>query len=145
MKKSGTKSKSFNLLEMFSGTGTGKKLFTNRWNVEIVRILGAGAKRFTAIDEQIEISRATLNNHLKFLCREGLLQRKACRTVPPTVEYSLTELGKKFLTVLESLEDWKKGYCEYASKRAQKNLTNNLDVKRTTKKYFKTEGEENRE
>lgn len=35
-----------------------------------------------------------------------IIHREIYKEVPPKVEYSLTELGVKFLPVLKSLEKW---------------------------------------
>jgi len=33
--------------------------------------------------------------------------------VPPKVEYYLSDIGKRFLPVLDTLEDWGKQYIQY--------------------------------
>ena len=95
----------------------GKKIFSNKWNVAIIQELGEGIKRFGELQEVVGTSAPTLNKHLKFLQYEGLINRKAKRTIPPTVEYSLTELGENFLALFQSLKKWSLDYIIYTNKR----------------------------
>lgn len=44
---------------------------------------------------------------------DGLIVRKEYPQVPPKVEYSLSEIGEKFLPVLDCLEEWGMEYIEY--------------------------------
>lgn len=47
----------------------------------------------------------------------GLVHREVYREVPPKVEYSLTEIGKKFLPVIDSLEVFANEYQDYLNSR----------------------------
>lgn len=44
---------------------------------------------------------------------DGLVHREVYGTIPPKVEYSLTEVGAGFKIVLASLEQWGNQYIEY--------------------------------
>ena len=44
---------------------------------------------------------------------DGLVHREVYGTIPPKVEYSLTEVGTGFKTVLASLENWGNQYIDY--------------------------------
>ncbi len=44
---------------------------------------------------------------------DGLISRKVYATVPPKVEYSLSEVGAEFRTVLTALESWGLKYIEF--------------------------------
>ncbi|WP_336781008.1 winged helix-turn-helix transcriptional regulator [Paenibacillus illinoisensis] len=37
---------------------------------------------------------------------DGLLYREIYKEVPPRVEYSLTDLGTRFLPILQSMSEW---------------------------------------
>lgn len=115
MKKAGIVVKNVNPFEALSKEG--KKIFSNQWNVAIIQELGSGVKRFGELQKAVRTSAPTLNKHLKFLQYEGLIQRTAKRTIPPTVEYSLTELGENFLTLFQSLKQWSDDYNIYINKR----------------------------
>lgn len=59
------------------------------------------------------ISEKMLIQSLKELEKDGLVKRKVYRQVPPKVEYSLTDLGKTFIPVLEGMFEWGKSYASY--------------------------------
>ena len=101
---------------------TTQELLAGKWTVLIFHELSSGAKRFNELRKSIDIAHSTLSQQLKFLEHEGLVQRKVYPTVPPQVEYSLTEIGKSFQPVLDSIEIFGKNYIEYIKKRDEKNL-----------------------
>ena len=45
---------------------------------------------------------------LRELEDDGLVHREVYKVIPPKVEYSLTEQGKKFQPVLEAMREWGK-------------------------------------
>lgn len=59
------------------------------------------------------ISEKMLIQSLKELEQDGLVRRKVYRQVPPKVEYSLTDLGKSFIPVLDGMFEWGKSYASY--------------------------------
>ena len=59
------------------------------------------------------MTHATLSNQLKQLEAEGLIQRIVYSDIPPRVEYSLTDMGKKFTPVLESIKAFGQEYITY--------------------------------
>lgn len=63
-----------------------------------------------------KMTHATLSNQLKQLEAEGLIIRTEYSQIPPKVEYSLSEIGKKFAPVLESIQTWGMKYIEYMKK-----------------------------
>mgnify|MGYP001790109751 CR=1 FL=1 len=50
---------------------------------------------------------------IKQLEKDGLINRKVYAQIPPKVEYSLTDIGKKFQSVLNELEIWGNDYIDY--------------------------------
>ena len=53
---------------------------------------------------------------LRDMEENGLVNRKVYAEVPPRVEYSLTEIGRKFIPVLEALEKWAREYEQQQNK-----------------------------
>ena len=80
---------------------------TNRWGVLVMIVLATGTKRFSEIRRDIEgISERMLTQTLQQLEQDGMVHRKSFNTVPPHVEYSLTEYGQTASIKLADLVDW---------------------------------------
>ena len=79
----------------------------DKWSVLLVQNLREGPVRFGALRRQIgDISQRMLSETLRHLQRDGLISRKVYPTVPPSVEYALTDLGRSLLAPLEQLVTW---------------------------------------
>ena len=80
-----------------------------KWRSLILWQLFHTKLRFTEIQKTVpEISKKVLSEHLKVLERNDLIIRTVYPTVPPQVEYEITELGKSLATILNQLEEWGK-------------------------------------
>lgn len=98
---------------------TAQQFLSRKWTVPILRELSGGTKRFGELQRTFKITKTTLSQRLKVLEVEGLVQREVFAEVPPRVEYSLTEIGKSFQPVLDSIELWGKNYIEYIKGRGK--------------------------
>ncbi|TCR68922.1 helix-turn-helix domain-containing protein [Bosea sp. BK604] len=79
----------------------------DRWAVLILISLERETMRFNALRRRIEaISQKMLSQTLKSLERDGLIDRKVFATVPVTVEYSLTPLGRTLSQTVHALTLW---------------------------------------
>jgi DNA-binding HxlR family transcriptional regulator len=79
----------------------------DKWSVLIVAMLGEGRHRFSELRRSIEgISQRMLTLTLRGLERDGLVTRTVYATVPPRVDYELTELGRTLLVPINALADW---------------------------------------
>ena len=79
----------------------------DKWAVLILLLLRDEALRFNQLRRAIEgISQKMLSQVLKSLERDGLVKRRAIATVPVTVEYSITPLGKTLAAAVDPLRDW---------------------------------------
>ncbi|AIE61334.1 transcriptional regulator [Bacillus methanolicus MGA3] len=85
-----------------------------KWKLIILCHLGLkGTKRFTELKNLIpDITQRMLTNQLRELEKDGLVHREVYPVVPPKVEYSLTELGKSLMPIIEMLEEWGKNYLK---------------------------------
>lgn len=63
------------------------------------------------------MTHTTLSRQLKTLEAEGLIQRIEYSQIPPKVEYSLTNIGKKFEKVLDALGEWGEEYIDYLNQK----------------------------
>ncbi|WP_052372703.1 winged helix-turn-helix transcriptional regulator [Nocardia otitidiscaviarum] len=74
----------------------------SRWGVLALVALRAGPYRFSALRRRVDgISERMLSQTLQTLERDGMIHREVQQSIPPHVEYTLTELGA---TVAEQLE-----------------------------------------
>jgi DNA-binding HxlR family transcriptional regulator len=79
----------------------------DKWSLLIVSTLGEGPLRFNALRRQIaDISQKMLSSTLKVLERDGLVERTVLPSVPPQVEYALTDLGRDLLRPVSALAEW---------------------------------------
>ena len=77
----------------------------------IIYILSEGTLRFSEIKRKLpNVTEASLTKDLRLLERHGIIHREVYPVVPPKVEYSLTEMGKDFLPILDSIEKWAQKY-----------------------------------
>ncbi|MFF3334820.1 winged helix-turn-helix transcriptional regulator [Streptomyces sp. NPDC002888] len=80
---------------------------SGKWSVQILVAAAHGPIRFTELERSIEgISRRMLTLTLRNLERDGLVTRTVYPTVPPRVEYELTEVARELHETLQRLTDW---------------------------------------
>lgn len=79
----------------------------DKWASLILQVLGVRRHRFGELRRAIpDISQAMLTSTLRSLQRDGLVDREVFPTQPPSVEYSLTELGQSLLGPVAALVLW---------------------------------------
>jgi DNA-binding HxlR family transcriptional regulator len=79
----------------------------DKWSVLVIAHLGNGTLRFSELERAIEgISKRMLTLTLRQLERDGLVSRTVFPTVPPRVDYALTELGTTVLQPLDAFRAW---------------------------------------
>src|SRR5580692_10963784 len=79
----------------------------DKWSVIVICRLDGQPRRFNELRRLTEgITQRMLSSTLRHLERDGLVQRTVCPTVPPQVEYALTERGRSLHTILYQLVDW---------------------------------------
>jgi DNA-binding HxlR family transcriptional regulator len=79
----------------------------DKWTVLVVSTLGDGPKRFNELRRSIaSISQRMLTLTLRGLERDGLVTRTVYPTIPPRVDYELTELGHSLLAPVGALGSW---------------------------------------
>lgn len=84
------------------------ELVGDKYSVLIVLNLAQfGTQRFIELEQAINgISPRTLSARLKHLEKYGIINRKQFSTIPPKVEYSLTDRGAEFKIVIEHMSTW---------------------------------------
>jgi DNA-binding HxlR family transcriptional regulator len=89
----------------------GFELIRGKWKAVILCHLSDGPKRFLELQRITKgISQKVLNEALRQLEEENLLQKYIYPEVPPRVEYSLTPKGIELVPALKIIEAWAKKY-----------------------------------
>lgn len=85
-----------------------QKILGGKWKIEILYYIGfQNIQRFGELRRHIgDITESSLTKQLRELEADGFISRFDYKEVPPRVEYSLTELGKSFMPVLEFMKQW---------------------------------------
>jgi len=85
----------------------------DKWTVLIVGALEDKTKRFGELRREIGgVSQKMLTQTLRGLERDGLVFRKVYASVPPKVEYSLTDLGRTLVGILNAIGEWAETHIE---------------------------------
>ena len=79
----------------------------DKWTVLVVELLGRGPMRFNELRRMIGgISQKMLTTTLRALERDGFVTRTVFPTIPPRVDYELTDLGRDLLVPVRALGEW---------------------------------------
>jgi DNA-binding HxlR family transcriptional regulator len=79
----------------------------DKWTVLVVTTLGEGSKRFNELRREIpSVSQRMLTLTLRNLERDGLVNRTVTPTIPPRVDYELTDLGRSLLQPISAIAQW---------------------------------------
>jgi DNA-binding HxlR family transcriptional regulator len=83
----------------------------NKWALLIIEALGERTRRFSELRDDVEgVSHKMLTQNLRMLERNGLVDREVHPTVPPRVEYTLTEPGRALRSTVDAMCDWTHRY-----------------------------------
>ncbi len=93
----------------------------DRWSILMIAALAGGPMRFSALARAVpDISKRMLTQTLRTLETDGFVHRDVQPTVPPSVTYSLTPLGRGFAVPLLGLVDWAEShFAEVQQARAR--------------------------
>jgi DNA-binding HxlR family transcriptional regulator len=79
----------------------------DKWTVLVVTTLAAGSRRFNELRREIPtVSQRMLTLTLRNLERDGLVNRSVTPSIPPRVDYELTDLGRSLVPPVHALELW---------------------------------------
>lgn len=82
-------------------------VFAGKWKVLIVWHLSFGSRRFAEIRDLLPgVSEKVLAAQLRQLETDGVIRRLPRQTVPPHVDYELTDAGNELITVMEAMCHW---------------------------------------
>jgi DNA-binding HxlR family transcriptional regulator len=80
---------------------------SDKWVTLVLAALSGGPQRYSQLARTIAgVSQKMLTQTLRTLERDGLLTRTVTATVPVTVTYELTDLGRSLQAVITGLKAW---------------------------------------
>lgn len=84
------------------------ELLGNKWTALVVPALGRrGPMRFGELRRALDgITQKSLTQSLRMLERDGFVTRTQYPSIPPRVEYALTDLGLRASILLDGLREW---------------------------------------
>ena len=78
-----------------------------KWSTLLLEVLAAEPRRFGELRRLLpDISQRMLTQTLRDLQRDGYIAREVFPTKPPSVEYSMTDLGRSLYQPLSQLLNW---------------------------------------
>lgn len=94
------------------------KFLAGAWTLEVYWYLRQSPLRFGELKRNLEfVSPKVLTQRLRDLEELGIVHRQVLETSPPQVEYSLTDLGKKFLPAIDLIAEVGQGLLRKSSKK----------------------------
>ena len=79
----------------------------DKWSILVIMTLGEGPVRFNELRRRIGgISQRMLTFTVRGLERDGFVSRTVYPTIPPRVDYELTEMGQELKGPLASIGEW---------------------------------------
>lgn len=86
------------------------RVLGDHWTLLIVRDLAEGCRRFHELQASTGMSPSILSGRLRALEGAGMVTRRQFSEIPPRVEYSLTDMGRAALPIVDQLrrfgEEW---------------------------------------
>ncbi|WP_165242337.1 winged helix-turn-helix transcriptional regulator [Corynebacterium lizhenjunii] len=103
-----------NVLDPQCPSRTVLRHLTDRWTPLIVAVLAPGKPvRFSQLKAAVGgVSPKVLTETLRSMERDGLIHRQVTPSVPPRVDYQLTELGASTIAPLTALRQWAEHHVE---------------------------------
>ncbi|MEU0571571.1 helix-turn-helix domain-containing protein [Nonomuraea sp. NPDC005983] len=82
-------------------------MLTNKWTMLAMGALLDGPRRFNELRRMLDgITQKMLSQTLRAMERDGLATRTVYPTIPPRVEYELTDLGRSATAMLRVVAAW---------------------------------------
>ena len=79
----------------------------DKWSILVIHMLSRRPLRFSELKRSLgSVSQKVLTTTLRGLERDGYLTRTVTPSIPPRVDYTLTELGRDVLVPVTALASW---------------------------------------
>ena len=80
---------------------------SGKWTILVIRVLEDGPRRFSEIKRQIDgVSQKMLTATLRDLEKDGFVTRTVTPSIPPRVDYELTDMGRELQQPLRIIGNW---------------------------------------
>lgn len=84
-----------------------------KWSLTVIDLIRTGTKRPGEMQRSVEgLTTKVLNERLRKLVCFGVIEKTIFAEVPPRVEYNLTELGEKFVRILDAINNLENEFLE---------------------------------
>lgn len=95
-------------------------VIANKWTCLLIGALQGGSMRFGELRRRLDgITQKSLTQALRRLERDGLVTRTLHPTIPPRVDYELTELGMNVSELLKAITGWSEEHAAEITKARQ--------------------------
>lgn len=88
------------------------QLLGKKWMGLIIHQLLIQPKRFSELEQEIQLSGKVLSERLKELEQEGIVVRNVYPDVPVRIEYDLTEKGRSLQPIMDQVTKWSQQWYE---------------------------------
>jgi len=106
-----------------------QNLLSGKWKLLILWYLSYGTLRFSDIKKRLlKVTQKMLTSQLRSLEEDKLISRKVYPVVPPKVEYSLTEVGKEIIPILEMMHSFGSEYLDAGLLNTEEKDEDNTDL-----------------
>jgi len=106
-----------------------QNLLSGKWKLLILWYLSYGTLRFSDIKKRLpKVTQKMLTSQLRSLEEDKLISRKVYPVVPPKVEYSLTEVGKEIIPILEMMHSFGSEYLDAGLLNTEDKDEDNTDL-----------------
>ena len=103
----------------------------SKWTVYVIMGLTTGPMRFSELKRHIEgVSQKMLTATLRDLEQDGFVTRKVTPTIPPRVDYELTDMGMELRKPLAAIGEWARDNAERVSEARERYALINGDKRR---------------
>ena len=85
-----------------------QSVLSGKWKILILWYIAFyKVQRFGELMRRLDgITQSTLSKQLRELESDGFLHREIYKEIPPKVEYTLTDMGKSFIPILNDMMNW---------------------------------------
>jgi Predicted transcriptional regulators len=98
-------------------------IISGKWKIMILWYLSYSKLRFSDIQRKLpNVAQKVLSRQLKSLEEDNLILKKVYPVVPPKVEYSLTDVGKRLIPILEMMHKFGAEYLDEGLKTQNKHI-----------------------